>query len=127
MVRWQSSHVETSASFDDRVHMIGPVGVANCGQNSETPTVLAWHDAFSDADRARDLEFYSMLLATLEGDAMNQLLVLPRGNGLEWFGRPSQRHSPKTLGHRRVRLDQILNLVIDGGFAANVTRGDTKF
>ena len=62
-----------------------------------------------------------------EVDAMNQLLVLPRGNGLEWWGRPSPRHSPKTLGHRRVRLDQILNLVIDGGFAANVTRGERNF
>ena len=77
-------------------------------------TVRVSHDTFREADKASDYKFFDVLLPTLEGDAMAELHTLPRGDGLEWWRRPSQRHAPTTLGHCRTRPEQIWNPMIHG-------------
>ena len=68
-------------------------------ENFESTTVPVSHDT---------------VLATLQGDAKDEMLHLPRGYGLEWWRRTSQRHSLITPGHCRIRREQILNPEIDG-------------
>ena len=53
----------------------------------ESTTFLMSHDTFSEADEARDLKFYYVLLASVEADAMDEL-----------WRRTSQRYSQKLLG-----------------------------
>ena len=66
-------------------------------ENVESTTVPVSHDTFSEADEARDYKFCHVLLATLEGDAMDEVLNLPRGYGLEWWRRTGQRHPTENI------------------------------
>ena len=84
---------------------------------------LSFARGFVEEDQARDVKFYAASLVTLEGEATDQLLNLPKELRLGMV-RDEQRLrlAPETLGYCRARLEQILNATIDGGFAANVTR-----
>lgn len=91
-------------------------------ENVEAATATVSHEGHTEEDKARDFKIYNVLLATLEGDAMDELLSLLRCYGLAWWRRTSQQDSPKTPAHCRAQLEQILNPLIDGAVAANITR-----
>ena len=57
---------------------------------------------------------------------MYELLNLPRGHGLEWWKRTSQRHTLTTLGHCQIRRDQMKIPVIDRGFTIYAERRKSR-
>ena len=84
-------------------------------ENVGSTTVPVSHDTFSEADEARDYKFCHVLLATLEGDAMDEVLNLPRATDWNGGDEPVRDIPSKTSGHCRTRLEHNLYPVVGDG------------
>ena len=85
-------------------------------ENVVSNKISVTQEGFSEEDLARDLKFYDVLLATSDGEALDELLNLPRICGLEWWRRTSLRHCSKTTGHAERDSGIFMILRSIGGF-----------
>ena len=79
------------------------------------------------AKKAIDQNLYFALAMVLKGTALDILMNVPEGDGLECWRRMAQRFEPRTAGHGRVRLIDIIEAKnLEGTFHAKVEQWEKK-
>ncbi len=79
------------------------------------------------ANKAIDNNLYFALAMCLKGAALDILMNVPEGDGLECWHRMAKRFEPRTAGHGRVQLIDIIEAKNrDGTFHAKVEQWEKK-
>ena len=79
--------------------------------------------SYEPADRALDAKLHTILSMLVEGAALEELMNVPEGCGLEAWRRYARTNQPKTVGHQRAQLIAILSPNLpEGDFELQVSK-----
>ena len=71
------------------------------------------HHGWNEDEANLDAKLYSILSGLLDGEAMDVFCNVEEGHGLECWRQLSRDHEPKSVGHHRTRLMNILDPQLD--------------
>ena len=86
------------------------------------------HDLLDMQQSSASRQLYALLSLLLEGPALDSLMAIEPGEGLEAWRRICQDNMPRTVGHRRALLLKLLTPShIEGSFLQKALRWEKEF